>query len=149
MSKTVEVNADVLADLIEQVAELKRNQAENQKKHNELNTTMDRWRRGEFGGEKPKIQEAPKVVKEPATTDGQMKENICPNCVALKQFNICDISRSGKWACRTCGKHWADWAIGQPYTLALEQGEREQHFSKLRHDEQLEIARSGQAVGNL
>ena len=150
--KMVEVNADVLADLVKQVQELKSNQSESQKKHHELNTKMDQFRRGEWGIEASmkrgdqKAQEPPRIVHQPATVDGTMKENICPKCNDRKEANICDISRTGKWACRKCGKNWYDWAIGQPYTLELEQGERDLHFAKLKHTEQLEIARSGQSV---
>lgn len=52
--------------------------------------------------------------------EGQYRENCCPFCIKEKKASLLDLTASGRWACRTCGKHWYEEAFGQPYSKQLE-----------------------------
>lgn len=53
------------------------------------------------------------------------KKDCCPYCTEHGQKSMLDLTKSGRWACRSCGKHWYEEALGQKYSLKLEQYIRE------------------------
>lgn len=53
------------------------------------------------------------------------KESACPWCNERALPNLLDLTKSGRWACRSCGKHWYTEALNQPYSLELEKFIRE------------------------
>ena len=72
--------------------------------------------------------------------------DICPFCAEKKAQNVCDVTKGGKWACRTCGKHWFPWAIGKKYSLLLEQGEREKVELTEKREHEIQMSRKGVVV---
>lgn len=48
------------------------------------------------------------------------KTNECPWCNEREQDNLLDVTSMGRWACRTCGKHWYEEALGKPYSKEME-----------------------------
>jgi len=64
-----------------------------------------------------KDQKTKRMMK-PAFTG---KKDCCPFCTDVKkQESLLDVTNMGRWACRGCGKHWYEEALGQPYSKALE-----------------------------
>ena len=72
--------------------------------------------------------------------------DICPFCAEKKAQNVCDVTKGGKWACRTCGKHWFPWAIGKKYSILLEQGEREKVELAEKREHEIQMSRKGVVV---
>ena len=135
-----------------------------EKAGNYQETTMDRYikRQGQY--QKPQIKHPRDMKNVPATictfcnVDGVVdgvcqneeckqvvyKINICPYCISNgKKDSICDLTKMTKWACRDCGKHWFNWALGHPYTLYLEQGERKKFEEEEKRQHELSIAGKG------
>ena len=48
------------------------------------------------------------------------KKDCCPYCTEHGKKSMLDITPTGRWACRQCGKHWYEEALGQKYSKQLE-----------------------------
>lgn len=103
-----------------------------------------------------KVQESIEVVDVPTEMNAEMLHNCCPFCLKFHKGKptILDKSdKSGKFACRRCGKHWYPWALvasetsgdKYPYTLALEQGDKQ----KVERMERIQMAKAGMPVNLL
>ena len=118
----------------------------------------------ELRSQREVIHEPAKLVKKPVLICEQCKKDsisdagtcakcgyvafrldICPFCED-KVSNVCDVTKGGKWACRTCGKHWFPWAIGKKYSLLLEQGEREKVELAEKREHEIQMSRKGVQV---
>lgn len=120
----------------------------------------------ELRSQREVIHEPAKLVKKPVLICEQCKKdsisdagtcskcgyvayrlNICPFCEEIpSKQNVCDVTKGGKWACRTCGKHWFPWAIGKKYSLLLEQGEREKVELAEKREHEIQMSRKGVQV---
>ena len=54
------------------------------------------------------------------------KKDCCPYCTEHGDSSLLDLTKSGRWACRKCGKHWYGEALGQKYSKELERYIREE-----------------------
>lgn len=48
------------------------------------------------------------------------KKDCCPWCSERAKPSLLDLTTSGRWACRQCGKHWYEEHLGQKYSKQLE-----------------------------
>lgn len=62
----------------------------------------------------------------PETLPFTGKKDCCPYCTEHGRASLLDITKSGRWACRTCGKHWYGEALGEKYSKELERYIREE-----------------------
>lgn len=48
--------------------------------------------------------------------------DLCPYCKLNKDDHNLDwVQKVGLWQCGKCAKHWGEYALGQEYSLELEQ----------------------------
>lgn len=74
------------------------------------------------------------------------KKDCCPFCTEHGKKSMLDITSSGRWACRQCGKHWYEEALGQKYSKQLERfiktGDDDKDPINLFRKEEIENARN-------
>lgn len=80
------------------------------------------------------------------------KKDCCPFCTEHGRSSLLDITKSGRWACRTCGKHWYSESLGEKYSRELEKYIRgdegqEDPVKQFRRDKEKE--EHGQEVAEL
>lgn len=98
-------------------------------------TTVGRSKDGIIN-QAPNVVTKPKLIDEPANVqkDGtpyEYKHNVCPYCNMNKEANIIDQVPGGGWSCRVCAKNFAPWQWKYPYSLQLEQNDRENDYLRV------------------
>lgn len=63
----------------------------------------------------------PTVIKKEAGFTG--KENACPFCNHNKHESLLDLTNSGRWSCRKCGKNWFEEDLNLPWSLKMERSQ--------------------------
>lgn len=51
------------------------------------------------------------------------KKDCCPFCTSRKDKSLLDLTQSGRWACRQCGKHWYEDDLGKPWDKKFERSQ--------------------------